>query len=60
MGSLLCILFLVISRYKDVDLKIVDDSSLPLYNIMLDYYEVKIAAPSTEISELGKLKLYKV
>jgi hypothetical protein len=51
---------LVISRYKDVDLKIVDDSSLPLYNIMLDYYEVKIAAPSTEISELGKLKLYKV
>jgi hypothetical protein len=44
MGSLLCILFLVISRYKDVDLKIVDDSSLPLYNIMLDYYEVKIAA----------------
>jgi ABC-type transport system involved in cytochrome c biogenesis permease subunit len=34
MGSLLCILFLVISRYKDVDLKIVDDSSLPLYNII--------------------------
>jgi hypothetical protein len=24
---------------------------------MLDYYEVKIAVPSTEISELGKLKL---
>ena len=57
MGSLLCILFLVISRYKDVDLKIMDDSSLPLYNIMLDYYEAKLLAPSTEISELGKLKL---
>ena len=57
MGSLLCILFLVISRYKDVDLKIMDDSSLPLYNIMLDYYEAKLVAPSTEISELGKLKL---
>jgi cytochrome c-type biogenesis protein CcsB len=56
-GSLLCILFLVISRYKDVDLKIMDDSSLPLYNIMLDYYEAKVLAPSTEISELGKLKL---
>jgi cytochrome c-type biogenesis protein CcsB len=56
-GSLLCILFLVISRYKDVDLKIMDDSSLPLYNIMLDYYEAKLLAPSTEISELGKLKL---
>jgi cytochrome c-type biogenesis protein CcsB len=57
MGSLLCILFLVISRNKDVNLKIMDDSSLPLYNIMLDYYEAKLLSPSTEISELGKLKL---
>ena len=57
MGSLLCILFLVISRYKDVDLKIIDDSSLPLYNIMLDYYEAKLISPSNEVSELGKLKL---
>ena len=57
MGSLLCILFLVISRYKDVDLKIIDDSSLPLYNIMLDYYETKLISPSNEVSELGKLKL---
>ena len=57
MGSLLCILFLVISRYKDVDLKVIDNSSLPLYNIMLDYYEAKLLSPSTEISELGKLKL---
>ena len=57
MGSLLCILFLVISRNKDVDLKIMDDSSLPLYNIMLDYYEAKLLSPSNEISELGKLKL---
>uniref|UniRef100_UPI0030018D4B heme attachment to plastid cytochrome c n=1 Tax=Cocconeiopsis kantsiensis TaxID=3082010 RepID=UPI0030018D4B len=56
-GSLLCILFLVISRYKEVDLKIMDDSSLPLYNIMLDYYEAKLLSPSNEISELGKLKL---
>ena len=56
-GSLLCILFLVISRYKDIDLKTIDNSSLPLYNIMLDYYEAKLTFPSTEISELGKLKL---
>jgi len=56
-GSLLCILFLIIARYKDVDLKIIDDSSLPLYNIMLDYYEAKLLFSSTEISELGKLKL---
>lgn len=57
MGSLLCILFLVISRFKDVELKVIDNSSLPLYNIMLDYYEAKLLSPSTEISELGKLKL---
>nr|AZJ16650.1 cytochrome c-type biogenesis protein CcsA [Seminavis robusta] len=57
MGSLLCILFLVISKNKDVDLKIIDDSSLPLYNIMLDYYEAKLVSPSNEIAELGKLKL---
>jgi cytochrome c-type biogenesis protein CcsB len=57
MGSLLSILFLVISRFKEIDLKIVDNSSLPLYNIMLDYYEAKLVAPSPEISELGKIKL---
>jgi len=57
MGSLLCILFLVISRYQDVDFKVVDNSSLPLYNVMLDYYEAKVVSPSNEISELGKLKL---
>jgi cytochrome c-type biogenesis protein CcsB len=57
MGSLLCILFLVISRNKDIDLKVLENSSLPLFNIMLDYYEAKLLSPSTEISELGKLKL---
>ena len=57
MGSLLSILFLVISRFQDIDLKIIDDSSLPLYNIMLDYYEAKLLSPSNEISELGKRKL---
>ena len=65
MGSLLCILFLVISKYQDVDLQVIDESSLPLYNIMLDYYEAKLFVSSNsvnretidEISELGKLKL---
>nr|NP_043583.1 cytochrome c biogenesis protein [Trieres chinensis]YP_010537396.1 heme attachment to plastid cytochromec [Odontella regia]P49523.1 RecName: Full=Cytochrome c biogenesis protein CcsA [Trieres chinensis]UYC31183.1 heme attachment to plastid cytochromec [Odontella regia]CAA91615.1 ORF312 [Trieres chinensis] len=57
MGSLLCILFLVISKYQDIDLQILDESSLPLYNIMLDYYEAKLFSPSDEVSELGKLKL---
>ena len=57
MGSLLSILFLIISRYKEIDFKIMDNSSLPLYNIMLDYYEAKFLSSSSEISELGKLKL---
>lgn len=57
MGSLLCILFLVISKYQDVDLQLVNESSTPLYNVMLDYYETKLFSPSDEISELGKLKL---
>ena len=56
-GSLLCILFLVISRSNSGNLKMMDNSSLPLYTIMVDYYEAKLITPSTEISELGKLKL---
>ena len=56
-GSLLCILFLVISKYKEVNLRITNDSSSPLYNIMLDYYEAKLETSSTEISELAKLRL---
>lgn len=57
MGSLLCILFLVISQYREVDLRQVDVSSTPLYNIMLDYYEAKFVSPKNNVSELGKLKL---
>ena len=64
MGSLLCILFLVISQYEDIDFKNLDNSSLPLYNVMLDYYERSVVSSplqsfssSLEISELGKLKL---
>ena len=57
MGSLLSILFLVISQYREVDLKQVDDTSTPLYNIMLDYYEAKLVSPQNNVSELGKLKL---
>ena len=57
MGSLLCILFLVISRSKEIDLKLNPNSALSFYNIMLEYYESKLISPSNEISELGKLKL---
>ena len=57
MGSLLCILFLVISKYQEVDLKAIDESYLPLYNVMVDYYETQPFSSSNEFSELGKLKL---
>nr|ULD16001.1 heme attachment to plastid cytochrome c [Cylindrotheca closterium] len=57
MGSLLSILFLVISKNKEVDLKFTQNSSLPLSNVMLEYYDKKFISPTTNISELGKLKL---
>ena len=57
MGSLLSILFLVISKNKEVDLQLAENSSLPLYNVMLEYYETNIISTTTTISELGKLKL---
>jgi cytochrome c-type biogenesis protein CcsB len=56
-GSLLCILFLIISNYQDVNLQIIDNSYLPISNIILEYYEEKILSSSNEMSELGKLKL---
>ena len=57
MGSLLCILFLIISNYQDINLKSIDESTTPLYNVMLDYYEAKFISSSYDVSELGKLKL---
>lgn len=42
-GSLFCILFLVISRCQNVNLQLVDEStSLVFYNNIFDYYEAKI------------------
>nr|AWT38771.1 cytochrome c heme attachment protein [Licmophora sp.] len=57
MGSLLCILFLVVSKYKEVDLKSVDDTSAPLYSIMLDYYETILVSSQKNGSDRGKIKL---
>ena len=57
MGSLLCILFLVISGYKDIDLKSKEQKAMPFYNVMLEYYETNVIAPSSEVSEFGKIKL---
>lgn len=57
-GSLLCILFLVISRAQDIDLKSAEQSLPSFYNLMVDYYETKfLSSSSVEMSSLGKLKL---
>ena len=56
MGSLLCILFLVISGFKEIDLKSIDSSPSFFYNLMVDYYEAKLVSPSS-VSNFGKLKL---
>ena len=71
-GSLLCILFLVLSKLQDVDLQLVDEStSLVFYNNIFDYYEAKVfldekksstakALPFEEdIQEIAFLKLLK-
>ena len=57
MGSLLCILFLVISKNQEIDLKAGENADIPLYNVMVDYYENQVFPPSNEISEVGRLKL---
>ena len=56
-GSLLCILFLVISQSKEIDLKQITNSTTSLYSIMLDYYETKLFSSQNNLSELRKLKL---
>lgn len=57
MGSLLCLLFLVISGFKEMDLKLNTTGNLPLYNVMLEYYEAKVLSSASDISEFGKIKL---
>jgi cytochrome c-type biogenesis protein CcsB len=57
-GSLFCILFLVISKYQEVDFKIIEEPDLPFYDIMVKYFEAtKLFSYSNELTELGKLKL---
>jgi len=71
-GSLLSILFLVLSKLQEVDLQLVDEStSLILYNNIFDYYEAKVflkenKSSSTftlpfkeDIQEIAFLKLLK-
>ena len=57
MGSLLCILFLIIDRSQNLILKASKPFSVPIHSMMVDYYETKLLDSSTKTSEVGKLKL---
>ena len=55
-GSLLCILFLVLSKLQDVDLQLVDEStSLVFYNNIFDYYEAKVFLEENDVSSSSKV-----
>ena len=71
-GSLFCILFLVLSKLEEVDLQLVDEySSVIFYNNIFDYYEAKIFSKEKifpdykntslekDIQEIAFLKLLK-
>ena len=55
-GSLLCILFLVLSWKNNVNSKTLKSSSIPISNVILNYYELKTFS-SEEILKIGKIKL---
>jgi len=56
-GSILCLLFLVISKYQDTDLELISKYSFPVYTLILRYYSSQKLFKSEEISEIAKLKL---
>jgi len=60
-GSLLCILFLVLSKLQDVDLQLVDEStSLVFYNNIFDYYEAKVFLDENKVSSSKVVLLKKI
>ena len=62
-GSLFCILFLIISEFKEVNLKIlnnydfVDTSPLPVLQLLFSHFMIKKVLSSETISSHSKLKL---
>ena len=60
LGSLLCLLFLVLSRYEEIDLTKIDNEELTLITLLpLFYQNSKFLSigNSEQIQKLGKLKL---
>ena len=60
LGSLLCLLFLVISKYEKIDLTRIDNEELTLISLLPIFYQNKNLLSfgnSKHIQKLGKLKL---
>ena len=60
LGSLLCLLFLVLSKYEEIDLTKIDDEELTLISLLPTFYQNNSLLPlgtSKQIQKLGKLKL---
>ena len=57
MGSLLCILFLVILGDEEIDLTMLDETTLPLYTSLLNSYKRKLLVPDSEFIKLSRFKL---
>ena len=62
-GSLFCILFLIVSEFKETDLKVldnydfVDKSPLPLLQLVFSHFMIKKVLSNKALSDYSKLKL---
>jgi len=62
-GSLFCILFLIVSEFKETDLKVldnydfVDKSPLPLLQLVFSHFMIKKVLSNEALSDYSKLKL---
>ena len=57
MGSLMCILFLIISKYQNINLQSMQNLNFSVSNIILEYYKTKSSSLSSTSSKFNKLKL---
>lgn len=56
-GSLMCILFLIISQYQDINLQSMQNGNFAVSNIIVEYYKTKSSSLSSSSSQFNKLKL---
>ena len=56
-GSLMCILFLIISQYQDINLQSMQNGNFAVSNLIVEYYKTKSSSLSSPSSQFNKLKL---